>query len=412
MRSLFPLLMLLIVAYADAQTFTHTAALPKVESDGFYKIFISPEMDPYLASDYHSVRLMDPADKEVPYLIDRETPVDVSQLFRMYTIIEKRMQPGCCTYLTLKNTDKKPIDNISLKIRNADVIKQATLLGSDDRKQWYALKEQFFLYADNNTSDVTRMDIVNFPLSNYVYYSLRINDSTTAPLNILNAGFYESQKKKGMYTEIKGLSASTADSVKEKNTYINFSFAGSRFVDRIEFLLEGAPFYHRKAFLYEPKERQLKKGRRETYLGFVQSLELSSTHASMLSFPTDSKFKKLVLVIENEDNPPLSVKSANAYQLNRYFLAWLKKDTPYTLKFGKDLTVPSYDLVFFADSIPEFPTVIWAAGIRPILQSQSVAKDETLFTNNNIIWGALVIVIAALGFMSVKMVRETNAKKE
>lgn len=414
MRRFHVLLVLTVVAVtARAQKFTHMSTLPRVERDGFYEIRLTPEMGGYLTRDYSNVRIFDQStNKEVQFLIDREIPVDRMQVFHPYEIVESKLEQGCCTTLIFRNKNKKPIDNINLEIKNADVTKKATLLGSDDRKQWYALKEQFYLYTLGGNSKTTHIEIVNFPLSNYAYYSLRINDSTSAPLNILHVGSFEVHTNQGFYAEVPGLQLNTADSIDTNQTYVHFSFDGNRFVDRIDLTISGTPFYLRSAALYELHERIDKKGRHFIEKEFIQSAELSSTHTPTLSFASDMQFKDLLMIIENDDNPSLSITSAKAFQLNRYFIAWLKKDDSYALKFAKDLPVPSYDLVFFADSIPEFPPVIEASAVVSLQTEKSVETETVIFTSSRIVWLAIILVIIVLGFMSVKMVRETSAKKE
>jgi hypothetical protein len=397
---------------ASAQTYTHTAALPAVEKDGFYRIMLSPELGSFLSTDFANVRLFDKQNKEVPFLIDEEPAYHTTQQFHDYTIVEKKQKPGCCTSLILKNKDKEPINNISLVIKNAEVVKEATLLGSDDKKQWYALKQHFNLESINSATGTSEIKIVDFPLSNYVFYAIYIQDSTTAPLNIIKAGFYDTQTETGKYSEIPGLKFETADSAKEKSTYVHFQFDNPRFVDKIEMKLTGVPFYRRNAMLYEPKTLFRKKGKkqiRETYNEFIDEVELSSTHATTISFST-FKVKELIMVIENKDNPSLTVDNVKAYQLNRYITAWLKKNDTYTIRFGKDLQAPSYDLGFFRDSIPENTTILQAQHVQQIPVIKTTVESKTFFTNRIIIWIAIIAVIVVLGLMSVKMIRETNSK--
>jgi len=397
---------------ASAQTYTHRAALPVVEKDGFYRIMLSPELGSFLSTDFANIRLLDKQNKEVPFIIDEESAYHTTQQFHDYAIIEKKQKAGCCTSLVLKNKDKEPINNISLIIKNADVFKEATLLGSDDKKQWYALKQHFTLESINNSTGTSEVKIVDFPLSNYVFYAIHIEDSTTSPLNIIKAGFYDTQTEIGKYSEVPGLQFSSVDSLKEKSTYVHFKFNNPRFVDKIEMKLTGAPFYRRNATLYEPKILLHKKGKktiREAYNEFVDEVELSSTHATSLSF-SNLKAQELLMVIENKDNPSLMVESAKAYQLNRYIIAWLTKNDSYTIRFGKNLEAPSYDLGFFRDSIPSNTTILQAEHVQQIPVIKTTVESKTFFTSRIIIWIAIVAVIVILGLMSVKMIRETNSK--
>lgn len=226
-------------------------------------------------------------------------------------------------------------------------MKQASLLGSDDRKTWYALKENFYLKPVDNRDQTYEMQILNFPLANYQYLSLTINDSTSAPLNILTAGYYESEMQDGVYIPLLSPLFSASDSMSQKRTYVDISFDSARVVDKLQFFISGEAFYHREAVLYERLTRTTKKGKVESYLRFLKQLELTSTHESTLALD-EGKVKDLVLEVENNDNPPLQFDAVEAYQMNRYLTAWMETKKSYTLKVGSsEMTAPVYDLSFF-----------------------------------------------------------------
>ena len=183
-------------------------------------------------------------------------------------------------------------------------------------------------------------------------------------------------------------------------------------MDKIEIKLTGAPFYRRKATIYEPKTQVRKKGKkqiRESYNEFIDEVEISSTHSTTLSF-SNLKAKELIMVIQNEDNPSLTIENTKAFQLNRYITAWLKKDETYSIRFGKNIQAPSYDLGFFRDSIPENSTILQAKHVEEIPVIKASVESKTFFTSKIIIWVAIIGVIIVLGLMSVKMIRETNSK--
>src|SRR5687767_15355954 len=108
---------------AFSQTFRGEASLPKVEKDGFYRIFISPEITVHLNTEFTNLRIYDQQNKEIPYLFQQENPVKYSQAFREYEVVEKKQQKNCCTSLVLRNSNETPINNISLSIKNAEVTK-------------------------------------------------------------------------------------------------------------------------------------------------------------------------------------------------------------------------------------------------------------------------------------------------
>ena len=394
-----------------SQSFKSEAHLPPIPEDGFYRIFISSDIAVHLNTSFSNVRIYDSQETEIPYLLQDEAPSYISQEFKEYKILEKRQDPGCCTSLTLHNPDQNVVNSISLVIRNADVTKEAVLLGSDDRQHWFALKQQFILYPAENNSGTSEIKIVDFPLSNYTYYSLRIDDSTSAPLNILSAGYFQGIRNAGKYTEIPLRKILSTDSLKQKKTYLHFQFDTLRIVDKLELSMKGSTYFLRKAFLYQLKERTLKTGTKETYYDLIQEVELNSKHPTHIELP-GTKVSDLLLVIENEDNPSLEVGYGKAFQLNRYLTAFLKKEKKYTLKIGDaQLPAPVYDLVFFKDSIPANPPTL-TTGETHIFEKGNTAQTFTFFTTKAFIWAAVVLVIVVLGFMSVRLLKDFDSAEK
>lgn len=403
---------LVISAALHGQDFKGEASIPRVEADGFYRIDLSPELSAHTNITFSNIRVQDQQKKEVPYLYQQEALRYYTEVFKAYEIVEKKLEKNCCTVLTLRNPDNRPINNISLSIKNAEVTKRATLLGSDDKENWFALKQDFAFYAINNQSKTSEIKIVDFPLSNYTFYQLLIEDSTTAPLNILGAGYYEQQSEEGKYAKLENLRIVISDSVKQKETYVQVMIdTAAHVVDRIAVSMSGQPYFLRRATLYSKQVRKNKHGETESFYEHVSHFEISSKQVSFIDLP-ELKTKELMLRIENDDNPGLVVGSIEVFQRKRYLIAFLKKENEYTLKIGEeDLAAPRYDLTFFKDSIPN-QTPVLALGAVTLFEGSETAKSTTLFTNQLVIWLAIIGVVLLLGFMSVKLIRETSVDKK
>jgi hypothetical protein len=144
----------------------------------------------------------------------------------------------------------------------------------------------------------------------------------------------------------------------------------------------------------------------------VANFTVSSAQASIVHLPA-IKAQELMITIDNENNPALAVATVKANQLNRYLIAWLKKDEAYTMKFGPDeLAMPGYDLAFFRDSIPDNPGLLAIGPITSVKKIETVETSPTIFTNRNIVWVAIVLVVGVLGFMSLRMAKDAAGKKE
>jgi hypothetical protein len=151
-----------------------------------------------------------------------------------------------------------------------------------------------------------------------------------------------------------------------------------------------------------------KRGKMNWVDSFVQNIVLTSTHSPTIMLGNE-KYKMLVLIINNNDNQPLPINSVDAYQLNRYAIAWLKKGMIYSLKIGDDnMTIPNYDLAYFKDKMPALPMILRIEQINPIKNIEPQKESPGFFKNSQLIWTVIILVSALLIYMSVRMINEKS----
>ncbi len=400
------ILFLISCQVVKGQTFIVTASVPKVSGTGFYRIPLSPELITHLNEGFTNLRIYDTLQQEIPYLIKEEVPVLTTQKFVEYPVATKSTK-DLFTQIVFSNKEKKAINNVTLVIRNAETTKEATLLGSDDGSAWYALKEKFYLTSIQSANQTYEMRIVDFPISNYSRFKLKINDSTSAPLNILKVGYYESEAVTGNYTLLRQPQLKMTEDRSNKKTILKITFATAMLIDKLEFEILAPALYNRSAIIQHPVIFTTRKGKKVTRNEFIQSLQFISTQQSSFHLqPVVSN--ELIVEINNDDNPPLKMASVKAYQLNRYLIAWLERGKGYNIRIGKpDMPAASYDIGYFKDSVPnDAPTV--RLDKVTIVQPKQIASKSNLFSDKRFIWAAIVLVAAVLGVMSYRMVKETK----
>jgi hypothetical protein len=397
---------ILVVCFMQSrgQSFSAEATVAPVEADGFYNIMISPAINAHVNNDFSDIRIFDAQGREIPYLFRREIPTYHINHFVEYEIVKKEFRSNCCTTLLLRNVNRTPINNIHLIIKNAEARREASLSGSDDNKTWFTIKDHFMLEAPRNNHGTQELEIVGFPWSNYEFYQIKINDSIKAPLNIVTAGYYIDQSADGKFTSLP-VAINSYDSAIQKKTYVKLLFNNIQFVDKLEIDVSGVKYYRRRATFFE-KRVGTKNGTRVTYYRPIQNFELTTGRKAIIEL-TKIRGQEYLIEIENQDNPPLNISSVNAFQLNRYLTAWLSKDTHYTIRFGQPtLKSPIYDLAFFKDSIPNDVKIIEPRAVKTLAKTDIIVQ-QSFFTNKNIIWAAIVVVMIILGYMSVKLIRES-----
>ncbi|MBI5219177.1 MAG: hypothetical protein HY958_09635 [Bacteroidia bacterium] len=390
----------------SAQDFNWEAKLGKVEKDGFYKILLKPEITAKLKSDLSDLRIFDSLNAEVAYIPFVEKPVLYKTLFHEYKIIRKEHHADY-TRLIIHNPEKKEITNITLIIQNADVRKWLKLNASHDMKEWYVLKANYYfqsIYSDNNTSEIR---ILNFPLSNYEYYELLVSDYFDMPINILKAGYYDLTSEKGKYSEVLKPELVQKDTLKESAVRIKFS--EPQYIDQVIFNIDGPEFYFRNARLCVEKQIVEKKKTRK-YFEEIQKFNLSSSSNNTINlsyFKTD----EIYLFISNQDDKPLKIKSVEAYQLNHYLTALLKKNMNYRLAGGNEkMKAPVYDLKYFTDSIPKELQILEPG--NPVVFNKNVTeKPKPIYLDPKFLWIVISATLLLLVIITYVMIKEMTKKK-
>jgi hypothetical protein len=392
---------------ANAQQARAQAALPRITADGFYKIALTPAVTAYASNFFENVRIIDSKGVQVPYLLFEEREHAKTE-FVKYEIEKLEIIEDSCTIMVLKNAAKSAIDNVKLVVKNAQVYKHASLYGSDDKKTWYGLKESFVIGSVENPNGTFDIKTISFPSSDYVYYMLNIDDKNAGPLNIVEAGYYQNISGETNYQEVRAESVEQNDDAKTKTTAITIRLDTLQIIDKLTWDID-APFYRRSAEVFTLLKRTDKKGEEVEYEEFISEFDLNSRHENVLHLG-GNRLDNIVIKIDNGDNPPLSFTNIRVYQTSRYLTSWLKAGEQYSLTFGDErMEPPQYDLQYFKDMIPSSLQPITPGNVD-VRSEEVVVAGATVFTTKIFIWVAIGIVIVTLGYMSLRMIRETSVK--
>ena len=265
------------------------------------------------------------------------------------------------------------------------------------------IKDNYAYNSIPGTQNTSEIRVLNFPMSNYEYYELLIDDYYDKPINIIRAGYYNRVKEKGKYTLLENTAYQTSQQKDE--TVIKIPLNG-KYADRITFEIAAPRYYLRHARLYTKATTKYKKKVR-THEYTVKHVHLVSNSGN--SFAIDNiNADTLFVNIKNLDDAPLEIGKINLYQLNKYLLAELNGGEYYLMYGNKKATKPNYDIKYFTDSIPRHVQTI---GTKP---AQYIAKPAHVTESNNFnmstvwLWIIILSVAALLFYMSVKMINDNK----
>ena len=403
-KLMFVVLSLLLTGNLFSQGYQWQAELLKIDSAGFYKIDLTPDIIAKLNPQFSDIRIKDGKGKDVPYFIEKEPFSLTKRVFKEYQVIEKIKWRNGATVLVVENKDKDTINNIQLQIKNFDVRKHLELAGSDDYNNWYTIKENYMFRSANGSKTTSEVKSLNFPYTDYKYYRIIIYDVFSLPVNVMKIGYFDTYEEQGKFKKITSPILTRIDSAKTKQTYIKVNFKETPYFDKLTIRVDKPAYYYRNAKICFKHTN--KKGR--VYYEVEDYITLNSNSDFTIHF-SDFKHKEFYLVIDNEDNPPLENVEIEAYQLNRFLIAHLELGNNYRLVFENENIYerPNYDINHFKYKIGKDSPVLTTGNVSSIQYKET----KKAITSTLWMWGAIALVALLLGYMSYKMITEMEKTK-
>lgn len=387
---------------ATAQSFTYEGAIGPVDKSGLYRIALSPQLRKYMSSDLHDLRICDSAGHEVPFVQVSEPLLKEQRDFIPYEIVSQSHLKNHSTII-IQNQSRDRISNISFNIANSDAFKYCAVDGSNDQLQWYsvsALQELSLAYSNNYTSTYK---CIYFPLSDYRYYRLTVEDWHSQPLKINAAGYFRNSKIAG---KLNSLDAKPAikEVPEQKLTRVQLTFDNSQEINRIDFRISAPRLFKRHVTVYADRTRR-EKHSDVTEKQELFSFELSSDKPLWVDVPA-LREKEIWLEIENKDNPPLAIDSIQCRQLAGYLVCDLSAGNRYTLKCGnRALHIPEYDLANFVSATPQLLPEAPVAALKAIPPpAEKKSAEASFLASKGFLWlclglGGLVVLLFSLSLL-------------
>ena len=405
------LLVALSPSFCKAQHFTGQCKIPVVDESGYYHLLLSPEVIAFSQPNLEDIRIKnDKSDKEVPYLLRSENPRTQTSSFQDYKIAENYFdKKDSITRLVIDNEAKEEIKQFCIVIQNAEISKYIVVKGSEDKKNWYAVKEKMPANPGIKNDATSEILIVDIPLGKYRYYEILIDNPQKDPVRVLSIGKYQYGEISGKYTEVPWENFVQKDSA-NKQTYIYFpEIERNYLINKIHFEIEKKQPYYRQAWF---SRKEYDKKQKNFSLVPFRSFVLSSQEENTINTSNLFMDSTIVVIIDNKDNNPLIINKITAYQLNRYLTLYLEKDEHYTLYCGeKTLSKPRYDLEYFEKNIPGGLPVLAPSPLKEISQTDvSDVKNLNFRETQDFLWFIILAVGLLLLWICYAMVKEIKKK--
>lgn len=393
-----------------AQSFTHEAIITGISKDSLYKIPLNPDYKQYMTADLHDLRIYDTKQAEVPYVVLSEPLLKAKSDFVEYEIVSQ-LHFSTFSEIVIRNPNKDKISNIAFNINNSDAYKYCSIEGSNDKKQWYSVSELQELSLAYNELYTNQYKCIYFPLNDYEYFRLTVDDWYSHPLKINSAGCFKNSVIAGKLNEV-AFSKTISGDAKTKTTLIHLSFNNNQTVDRIDLRIKAPRLYKRHAIVFANRSETIKQ-KTSQYREVLYEFELKSDDALLYDVPHLNE-KELFIEIENKDNPPLEIEAISCKQLAAYLVCDLKANQNYTLKCGnKDLKLPEYDLVNFISQIPQLLPEAKLSAMKelPKQEVKVEQKEKSFFETPQFLWLCLGIGVVIIFLFSRSLLKDMGKRE-
>jgi hypothetical protein len=394
---------LLGVLSASAQHPAWRTTIGPVERQGHYLILLSPEVVARSQPSMQDIRVLAPDSTLVPYLL-RTEPERISETRAVPFSVLRNERVGDRTVVEFEVPAGTLMEGFELGIRNAQVNKSARITGSDDRTHWFMVKDEGLALSGGGPAKGLRW--MDLPLSDHRYYRIELNDSLTAPVQVLGVGHTVQSRSEGRY-----VSAGTIrwDRREEKGRTV-FRIYGDHplVIDRIHYSTRDTTAFLRKAGLYTMRsEWRTERKRRKvlhTWREDLGSRTLASYQRAVIEGPRTT-VDTLCLEVENGDDRPLAITSLEVLQLQRSLIAPLSPGLTYTLTTGDpQANAPQFDIAHFRDSLPTPIDTLTIAALAPI--PAAVSAENPFDLSKVWLWVAILLVGGLSAYGAVRALRK------
>jgi len=387
-----------IPVYAQVNAFKNRADIRKIDSAGTYKIELNPGLVAKSAKGLYDIRLFDNTGRTVAYALSNNLSAGNQDSFIEFPAVNSGPQNDTATVYISENVNKLNVSQLWVDLKNTSVNRSVNLMGSDDLKTWFAIKEDIQLQDAGESGKPDYEQSFNFPTSNYRYFKIQVNGKNKAPVKILRSGIYFTQSNQPEYAELPPVKFNKADTGKKTSIFIRFDEPYQ--VNKLHLNITAPKYYSRKVVVYTTN-----KNFDNVNIDEVCDTVLSSSGTQDILLSV--KIKYIRIDIFNGDDNPLNVASVKAYQLKQYIISYLAGGHDYYVLTGDSVAkTVNYDLSFLKYcSIDKLPVIATNSAYKnpvyAIVNAIQPKHDIGLW-----IWLSMLIALALLSFLTVKMTRK------
>ncbi len=395
------------ITYAQMQDYSYKSKLTGVK-DVWHSIALPDEVFSKVSPDLSDVRVFGITSKndtiEAPYIL-RLKNEKVSRERIPFTILNTTYNDKG-SYITMEVPTKRSINQITLNFKKSNFDWLVTLEGSQDRKEWFTITEDYRILSIKNELTNYKFTTLQFPKAQYKYFRILVKSNQKPILQSSEVIKYE--KKEASYRNYEITNFNIQNPKDTKQTIIDVKLQKKVPVSYIYVEVQDTFDYYRPISIrYVTDSIQNPKGEwifryRELNRGILNSIESNGfVNKSTIA-------QKLRIVVDNHDNQPLKISKVKVKGYQHELVTRFTDSAAYYLVYGNNkVEKPFYDLNYVTTKLPEGITTI-SPGVAQTINYEESSGVEPLFTNKIWLWAIMLIVILLLGGFTLSMIKKSK----
>uniref|UniRef100_UPI00404B3D97 DUF3999 family protein n=2 Tax=Flavobacterium sp. TaxID=239 RepID=UPI00404B3D97 len=408
MKIKFYFLLLLFSAHSFGQIsdYNYKRELFGIE-EPWHKITLPNEVFGKISHDFSDIRIFGLTKNndtiEAPYVLQltKEKIVQNEVLFKI--INQSKNQKGY--YFTFEIPTENAINQMQLSFKQQNFDWLSTLEGSQNLDEWFTISDDYRILSIKNEGADFQFTTLKFPSSKYRYYRLLVQSKSE--LDLVEAKIVLNEMLDGNFRKYTIQSTEFEEEKQNKQTIIQVALKSKVPVSKLKIYVKDSFDYYRPITIKYLKDSiKTEKGWKYNY-STLTSGTLNSIEKNEFKFES-TMLKKLKISIENRDNRPLQIDSLVVEGYVHELVTRFIDPATYFLTYGNnEVSKPFYDINSFTDKIPTSVTQL-KIGDEQIIEKSPKEIENPLFQNKNWLWAIMVLIIALLGWFSLKMMKQNK----
>jgi hypothetical protein len=339
---------------------------------GLVKLSLPPATLDGARSALEDLRLYDTAGVEVPYLIERPRPTSkVTQSVKSFQVT---VNPST-TVLTLETGQAQPLDGVTLETPAVTFLKAVQIEGSTDGQAWQTLARGLPIFRQPGGASQLRLAV---PAGNWPWLRLTVADQRSQPIPFTGAHVHAAAVEPVPVDIVLATSTGRYENPGQTRVTLNLGAAN---LDLAAIEIDTAePLFTRPVTLAVPQVTEDTIREQPLAHGVIYRVAIEgqpTTSNLTVSVKAAVHSRELLLLIENQDSPPLPITAVRAQRRPVYLIFLARSAGTYHLLTGNSrCAAPRYDLAALSADLKSVAPSPFK--VSPVTDNPSYRPPEVL----------------------------------